>query len=44
MRKPAQGRMMVDPRRSSVARAFKYFALPLSTARRAQVLPVLGQP
>ncbi|KPB20775.1 Unknown protein sequence [Pseudomonas syringae pv. syringae] len=44
MRKPAQARMMVDPRRSSVARAFKYFALPLSTARRAQVLPVLGQP
>ncbi|KPY82621.1 hypothetical protein ALO97_101274 [Pseudomonas syringae pv. tagetis] len=44
MRKPVRGRMMADPRRSSVAKAFKYFALLLSIARRAQVLPVPGQP
>ncbi|RMU31335.1 hypothetical protein ALP32_102766 [Pseudomonas avellanae] len=44
MLKSAQRRMMADPRRSVVARAIKYFALPLSTARRAQVSPVLGQP
>ncbi|RMQ99609.1 hypothetical protein ALP93_101062 [Pseudomonas syringae pv. helianthi] len=44
MRKPARERMMADPRRSGVAKAFKYFALPLSTARRAQVLPVPGEP